>query len=48
MEKETKLENVVFTLQEIWQASKTIVFKNKKKYSRKNKKKSKEERKIIE
>lgn len=39
---------IEFTLQEIWQASKTKVFKNKKKYSRKNKRKNSYERKIIE
>lgn len=40
------METIVFTIQEIWQASKTKVFKNKKKYSRKDKRKSKYERQI--
>jgi len=40
------MEKVVFTIQEIWQASKTKVFKNKKKYSRKEKRKNKYERQI--
>jgi hypothetical protein len=35
------MKTVVFTLQEIWQETKTKVFKNKKKYSRKNKKEKK-------
>jgi hypothetical protein len=39
---------IVLTLQEIWQETKTKVFKNKKKYSRKKKKVSKYERKIID
>lgn len=39
---------IVFSLQEIWEASKTKVFKNKKKYSRKEKRNNKYERKIIE
>ncbi len=37
---------IVVTLQERWDASKTKVFKNKKKYSRKDKRKSKYERQI--
>jgi hypothetical protein len=39
---------IVLTLQEIWQETKTKVFKNKKKYTRKDKRKSKYERKIID
>lgn len=39
---------IELTLQERWDASKTKIFKNKKKYSRKEKRKSKYERKIIE
>lgn len=39
---------IEFTLQEIWEASKTKIFRNKKKYSRKQKRKDKYERKIIE
>lgn len=39
---------IEITLQERWDASKTKIFKNKKKYSRKDKRKSKYERKIIE
>jgi hypothetical protein len=31
-----KLEKVQFSMQEIWAASKTKVFKNKKKYNRKD------------
>jgi len=42
------MEKVVFTIQEIWQACKTKVFKNKKKYSRKEKRKNKYERQIDE
>ena len=42
------MEKVVFTIQETWQASKTKVFKNKKKYSRKEKRKNKYERQIDE
>jgi hypothetical protein len=42
------MKTIVFTIQEIWEASKTKVFKNKKKYSRKNKRKNNYERKIIE
>jgi hypothetical protein len=42
------MKTIVLTLQEIWQETKTKVFKNKKKYSRKDKRKSKYERKIIE
>lgn len=38
---------IVLTLQEIWDASKTKVFKNKKKYSRKKKRENKYERQII-
>ncbi len=37
---------IVITLQERWEASKTKIFKNKKKYSRKDKRKSKYERQI--
>ena len=37
---------IVLTLQEIWQETKTKVFKNKKKYSRKEKRKGKYERQI--
>lgn len=33
------MKTIVLTLQEIWQETKTKVFKNKKKYSRKNKRK---------
>ncbi len=33
------MKTIVLSLQEIWEASKTKVFKNKKKYSRKNKRK---------
>jgi hypothetical protein len=40
------MKTVVFTIQEIWEASKTKVFKNKKKYSRKQKRKDKYERQI--
>lgn len=40
------METIVVTLQERWDASKTKVFKNKKKYSRKDKRKSKYERQI--
>jgi hypothetical protein len=40
--KDKKLKVVTFTIQEIWAASKTKVFKNKKKYSRKNNKGSKD------
>lgn len=40
------METIVLTLQERWDASKTKVFKNKKKYSRKDKRKSKYERQI--
>lgn len=42
------MKTIVLSLQEIWEASKTKVFKNKKKYTRKDKRKSKYERKIIE
>jgi hypothetical protein len=42
------MKTVVFTIQERWEASKTKIFKNKKRYSRKEKRKSKYERKIIE
>jgi len=42
------MKTIVLTLQEIWQETKTKVFKNKKKYSRKDKRKSKYERKIID
>lgn len=42
------MKTIVLSLQEIWEASKTKVFKNKKKYSRKDKRKSKYERKIID
>jgi len=42
------MKTIVLTLQEIWQETKTKVFKNKKKYSRKKKKVSKYERKIID
>lgn len=37
------MKTVVFTIQEIWQASKPKVFKNKKKYTRKKKRKDKYE-----
>lgn len=37
-----KLEKVQFSMQEIWAASKTKVFKSKKKYNRKNDKGSKD------
>lgn len=37
---------IVLTLQEIWQETKIKVFKNKKKYSRKEKRKGKYERQI--
>jgi hypothetical protein len=40
------MKTIVLTLQEIWQETKTKVFKNKKKYSRKDKRKSKYERQI--
>lgn len=40
------METIVVTLQERWDASKTKVFKNKKKYSRKQKRKDKYERQI--
>ena len=40
------MKTIVVTLQERWDASKTKVFKNKKKYSRKDKRKSKYERQI--
>ena len=40
------MKTVVFTIQEIWQETKTKVFKNKKKYSRKQKRKDKYERQI--
>jgi hypothetical protein len=33
------MKTIVLTLQEIWQETKTKVFKNKKKYSRKEKRK---------
>jgi hypothetical protein len=42
------MKTIVLTLQEIWQETKTKIFKNKKKYSRKKKKESKYERKIID
>ena len=42
------MKTIVLTLQEIWQETKTKIFKNKKKYSRKDKRKSKYERKIID
>lgn len=42
------MKTIVLTLQEIWQETKTKVFKNKKKYSRKDKRKNKYERKIID
>ena len=32
------MKTIVLTLQERWDASKTKIFKNKKKYTRKNKK----------
>jgi len=38
------MEKVELTIQEIWQACRKIVYKNKKKYSRKNKHKNKKER----
>lgn len=37
---------IVLTLQERWEESRTKIFKNKKKYSRKQKKKDKYERQI--
>ena len=37
---------IVLTLQERWEASKTKIFKNKKKYTRKEKRKDKYERQI--
>jgi hypothetical protein len=40
------MKTVVFTIQEIWEASKTKIFKNKKKYSRKKKRENKYERQI--
>ena len=40
------METIVLTLQERWEASKTKIFKNKKKYSRKQKRKDKYERQI--
>lgn len=33
------MKTIVLTLQEIWQETKTKVFKNKKKYTRKHKRK---------
>lgn len=42
------MKTVEFTIQERWEASKRKIFKNKKKYSRKEKRKNKYERKIIE
>jgi len=42
------MKTVEFTIQEKWEACKTKIFKNKKKYSRKEKRKNKYERKIIE
>lgn len=42
------MKTIEITLQERWEASKTKIFKNKKRYSRKEKRKSKYERKIIE
>jgi hypothetical protein len=33
------MKTIVLTLQEIWQETKTKIFKNKKKYSRKDKRK---------
>jgi hypothetical protein len=40
-----KLEEVQFTIQEIWAASRHLVHKNKKKYQRKPKHNKHEERK---
>ena len=37
---------IVLTIQEIWQETKTKIFKNKKKYSRKKKRENKYERQI--
>jgi hypothetical protein len=31
------MKKIIITMQEIWQATKPIIFKNKKKYNRKNK-----------
>lgn len=42
------MKTIVLTIQEIWEASKTKIFKNKKKYSRKQKRKDKYDRKIID
>jgi len=36
-EKPKKLETVTLTMQEIWQQTKPVVHKNKKKYDRKDK-----------
>jgi len=36
-EKPKKLETVTLTMQEIWQQTKPVVHKNKKKYNRKDK-----------
>jgi hypothetical protein len=38
-----KLQKTEFTIQEIWQAMRGNVHKNKKKYTRKNKHKNKEQ-----
>jgi hypothetical protein len=38
-----KLQKTEFTIQEIWQAMRGNVYKNKKKYTRKNKHKNKEQ-----
>lgn len=38
-----KLQKTEFSIQEIWQAMRGNVYKNKKKYNRKNKHKNKEQ-----
>ena len=38
-----KLQKTEFSIQEIWQAMRGNVYKNKKKYTRKNKHKNKEQ-----
>jgi hypothetical protein len=35
------MKKIEITMQEIWQATKPVIFKNKKKYTRKSKHKSK-------
>lgn len=42
------MKTITLTLQERWQETKTKVFKNKKKYSRKKKRENSYERKIID